>query len=62
MAGIGAGEANLNQRSGEAAGDGAMVIEAALARCEVENRTRKPGVAGEEPLAPFGLRGEFATR
>ena len=61
MAGIGDCLANLNERSGEPAGDGAMVVEAALACFEVQHRTGEPGVAGEEPLAPFGLKGQCGT-
>ena len=61
MAGIGDGLANLNERSGEPAGDGAMVVETALARLPMEHRAGEPGVAGEEPLTPFGFRGECAA-
>ena len=61
MAGIGDCLANLNERSGEPAGDGAMVVEAALARLPVENRAGEPVMASEEPLAPLGLMGECAA-
>ena len=39
-----------------------MVVEAALACFEIQDRTGEAGVAGEEPLAPFGFSGECPMR
>lgn len=48
----------MDERAGEAASDGTVVVEAAGAGGEVEDGAGEPGVAGEEPVAPFGFGGE----